>query len=386
MKIISKKAWYSIFTICVIAMVWSFVGIANVWAISTASATSGTQKDLTEFRKIYISEEDEGYNSVQPTSLPYGNEKAMTSLFVGSSEENAYQFVVNYNEPTIYITNASDFFVNVSFKDLYVDETIDNEETTSPNTLTHYVAEDRHVVGELSEEYYKLNSDDWGEHQTGNNPESVTSNGLQVVTGKIETGAIVVQTSYDKTNWTVADGGKYANGLYTTNVLNNYHGTTQQYVLDGDDVRRGIYVTVNFFYEVKHYTDVCDKFLFLENHKKKTEYLNICESYTFFVVAANPDVVSFNNLTLSDKEEIVQVAKPDSQNSEEFEKQTEQYNEYLSSVVNKMMDTMKDNSMTTTGFRINVTANPYLGILLQKNGEHIDLPEKQEADGQIFMK
>ena len=97
-----------------------------------------------------------------------------------------------------------------------------------------------------------ISHDSWGSIQEGKNIEKVNIHGLDVITGEIGTGAVIIQTSVDGITWSNADKGKYSNGLYTTDVLKNYHGSTQSYTLDGQLIKQGVYVSVSFLYEVRY--------------------------------------------------------------------------------------------------------------------------------------
>ena len=121
----------------------------------------------------------------------------------------------------------------------------------------------------------------------------------------------------------------------------------------------------------------------INHNDKETEYFNICETYTFYIVEDNTEVVTFNNLTKTDQTEVINENNPNSINSEEYQAQTKQNHNYNNSFIDQITSTMHNGDMTTSGFRINVTANEYLNVFINRNGSPYTI-NKQYRDNQIF--
>ena len=405
MRSLCKRVLTLIIVMAMVIALFVFYKIP-VDAIAQQTADSGAQsvksEDISSVRKLYITNDQQGYVSTVAKTLPYGS---VTSLSVSSSNGGGEKevFVVDRNTdkgvPVIRISNAADFSVNMSFKDMvFANAKVDAEAEIVIASIYEWFASVKNDGDDMYRRY-AVTYDTWGKNQTGNNVETVTANGNKIATGQISTGALVVQTSYDGKNWTNVDKEKYANGLYTTNVLENYAGTTQSYSVDGKDIKRGVYVSMSLFYEVAYSRTVYwieekkpilggifggETEYIVHEEQKDVVYYNICETYTFFVVEDNPEVVTYNNLTNADKTELVEVSKPSSEDYEEYRTQAEQYNNYINSVINQMSNTMNSGDMTTSGFRINITANPYLTVSLKKDGKDYSLPKKVEKSGQVY--
>lgn len=386
MKHFFKKTMVVILAICMLMPLLTFVGSFSAAATTNSEAYT---KDLSSVRKTYISGDNVGYTSTTNKSLPFGS--ALTGLSVGSNTSDSFDVDATSSKgvPVVRINNATDFVVYINFAD-----------KTKGTILHEWSTDARNEKTNISEKY-TLSHDSWGATQTGNDKQTVSANGLKITTGEIGTGALIVQTSKDGNSWTNVARDKYAKGLYTTNVLNYYHGTTQSYALEGSSIKEGTFVSVSFFYEVKkeytYYYTTQERYWYqhllfgipiggthtVEHYDDKTEYLNVCETYKFYVTEDNPEVVTFNNLTTADKTEIVEVVKPSSQNEEEYQAQSEQYNNYVNSVIDQVLPTMHNGDMSTTGFRINVTANPYLGVSVKRNGAPFSV-NKQNTNGQTY--
>lgn len=376
-----KKIFRSL--ICFSILVILFMLITNV---SLAAYMTNVQPPLggssKELREIYVSEDNIGYTSKTKASLPFG--KPMTSLSFGSNS-NEVSHSEN-NKSIILLSNTDYFSLNITFSDVKQGDKIYDWYT------------DARVSGTNIKEQGFLSYDSWGSTQKGKNKQTVLANNQKIATGEIGTGAIIIQTSKDGLSWIEEDKEKFAKGLYTTNLLNYYHGTTQKYYLDGDAIKQGVYVSVSFFYELKleyTYYYTCEErewyqyLLFgiplgkthtVEYAENKERYYNICERYNFYVIEDNPEVITFNNLTIADTSQIESVNKPSSENFEEYKIQQDQYNNYINSVINRITPTMQNGDMTTTGFRINVTSNPYLSISVMRNGSIYQLPKMKVLD------
>ena len=349
----------------------AFVESLNVQAVG---ASSGDKKDLSSYRKTYISNDNTGYDSKNEASLPFN---ALTSLSVQTSNPDSLMLYANTDKsvPVIALTNATDFSLMLSSKDVSVGEDLGGGN--------------------------KLGSDNYGNTQEGDKTLNITGVGNEkVFTGKIGTGALIVQTSYDGVNWIQSELEKFDNGFYTTNYLESFGGQSKEiYKPLGSELKSGIYISVSVYYEAytttywteKRYSDgeLAAAWIFnwplaiwmtnnnYDIQKSEDHHKNYRESYTFFVIEDSVEVVTFNNLTTVDSSEIVEVVKPSSENEVEYKAQSEQYNNYLSSVIDRVTNTMHDGDMTTSGFYINVTnvsSNQYLKIGIKKNGLSYKLP------------
>ena len=351
------------------------IGIANFSLIpcsvtSAADITELQSQNISSCRKIYISEDKKGYDSNVNTNLSFWD--PMTEISIVSNSTSVAT-ATNQGSPIVTLENADTFQVMISFKNKTTNAFL-NEYKKTPDQKT-----------ELTE-VYTISHDSWGA-KSGKKEQTINVNGKQLYVGEIASGALVIQTSFDGTSWEQTDYGKYANGLYTTDVLDHYHGTTQTYRPNGMDIKKGVYISINFFYEVKVVTKTIkhDWFHdFFGNPLDKEDYLNICESYMLFVVEDNAEVVTFNNLTEADRVEIIESEKSDNENEAEFQKQSEQYENHVQNLVDRITSTMYDGDMSVTGFRINVTANPYLNISIERNGKFYALPEQRKESNQIF--
>ena len=323
-------------------------------------------------RKIYQSSDNKGYSSIGNCTIPLNN-VALTSVFVGSNNPDNYDVFkdTTKNTYTVLLNNATEFNVNIKFAD-----------KKENDTLYYWKANSKVNKSNILEKI-TISHDSWGSIQEGKNIEKVNINGLDVITGEIGTGAVIVQTSVDGITWSNADKGKYSNGLYTTDVLKNYHGSTQSYTLDGQLIKQGVYVSVSFLYEVRYeytyYYTTEERYWYqlgfiggthtVEHEDKKVEYYNIHENYKFYVIEDNPEVVTFNNLTILDSN-----SKVDAEGE----------NSLTNVSMSNLLQTMYTNDMTVTGFRINVTANPYLKIFIKRNDVVYELPELIRKDGQMY--
>lgn len=321
-------------------------------------------------RNVYQSNDNKQYKSLDSCTLPLDNE-TLTSVSIGAKNPDSYDV---YKDPsknlnTVLLNNATEFLVNIKFDDV------------KENDSLHYWKASKKEQNSNVLEKISVSHDSWGSTKEGSKIQKVNINGVEVETGEIGTGAIVIQTSTDGITWTNADKNKYSNGLYTTDVLKNYHGTTQTYTLDGQLIKQGVYVSVSFLYEVRYeytyYYTTEERYWYqfgfiggthtVEHNDEKVEYYNIHENYKFYVIEDNPEVVTFNNLTIVDSNNEVGAQ-----------------NDSTSVDIESLMQTMYFNDMTVTGFRINVTANPYLKIFVKRNDLPYELPELIKSNGQAY--
>lgn len=190
--------------------------------------------------------------------------------------------------------------------------------------------------------------DSWGKI-AGENVNGVT-------VGEVGSGALIVQTSSDGTNWNSLNSSAYANGLYNTDVSNHY-GTTGDiaiYSPSGADVINGIYIRVYYAYELKN----------------GNETKNYIEKYEFYVCYDDLDAITIHNLSI------------DEADFEAF------INEEDSTDINmlKQSESMRDGDYTVTGFTVdNKISKPNsiplfvnAEIKYTKNGQTISPPKDGE--------
>ena len=208
---------------------------------------------------------------------------------------------------------------------------------------------------------WMLGSDSWGE-QTGQNVNGVP-------TGKIESGALVVQTSYDGVSWSDENKAKYSEGLYTTNYYVHYKtNETTIYYPSGEDISKGIFVRVLYAYEICKHVD-CEHpkkalgFLWQTGweHDYDVKYENYVEAYTFYLCYNSPNVVMFHNLSLGDQIE---------------EKIKDE--EALLIEIAKATETLTNGSVTVTGFSIDNKLNEAAIISIKKNNQPFEIPANKE--------
>ncbi|MBQ9749774.1 MAG: hypothetical protein IJV87_04220 [Clostridia bacterium] len=370
MKHFFKKSLVVVLTICMLLPPFAFIGTLDAYATTSTVDT----EDLSSYRKTYISGEGTGYGSKTEASLPFN---ALTSLSVQTSTPDSLRVYTNTDKkvPVIALTNATDFSLMLSSKDVSVGEDLGGGN--------------------------KLSSDSYGNTQEGDKTPNVAGVGNEkVFTGKIETGALIVQKSYDGVKWDQSKLEKFNNGFYATNYLESFGGQNKEiYTPSGSELKSGIYISVNIYYEAyttRYWTEkrystaelvaayaiswIAGLIMSSNNYDiQKSEDIksNYRESYTFFVIEDSVEAVTFNNLTTTDTSEVVEAVKPSSENAEEYKAQAEQYNNYLNAVIDRLTNTMYDGDMTTSGFYINVTnvsGNQYLKIDVKKNGSAFTLP------------
>lgn len=156
--------------------------------------------------------------------------------------------------------------------------------------------------------------------------------------GKIESGALIVQTSKDGENWVDIEKGRYKDGLYTTDFMNCYGGgrRIQIYTPNGTEVLYGMYVRVVYAYEID----------------KQKETKNIVEEYTFYLSNSNTDAVVFHNKSVEG--ELQELLSEEDQTTIDIYRKAE---------------TLTDYTQTLTGFSIDVSQNPTVKYEVLRNGE-----------------
>ncbi len=183
---------------------------------------------------------------------------------------------------------------------------------------------------------WHLSNDDWGEDT------NETING--VYAGRVDSGALVIQTSFDGLTWSNENKAQYADGLYTTDYYTHYGvNETTIFTPSGDDIRKGIYIRVLYAYEI--YDEVpcvhpkkalgflweTDKY----EHECDYEYQNYIEEYTFYLCVNTPEAVTFHNLSLGDQ----------------IEENLKDQDAYLVDLA-KQTETLTNESVTVTGFAV----------------------------------
>lgn len=161
---------------------------------------------------------------------------------------------------------------------------------------------------------------------------------FDVVVGKIESGALIIQTSKDGNNWENIDKGRYETGLYTTDFQNQFGSgrRIEIYTPNGQEVLDGLYVRVLYAYEVE----------------RKDETRNIVEEYKFYLSNSNVHAVTFHNL--SAKEKLQEVLSDEDQSTIDLYKRAE---------------TLEDYTLTLTGFEIDTSLNPTVKYEVKKDGD-----------------
>lgn len=374
MKRFFKKIVVVVLTICMLLPSLLSLGGFSVSAMDNKTLNI---EDLSSCRKTYISNDNTGYDSRTEASLPF---EPVSRISVQSSMPESIRVYYDTDKgmPVIALENATDLLIFLETRSL--------------------------SVGDILYGEHKLGFDTYGATQEGSNtPYLAGTGGTYVTTGEVGSGALIVQTSKDGVNYTQRGLSKFSNGYYTTNYLELFGGRNEEiFRPQGSELKSsGLYISVSLYYEgyttrcwtEKKYSaaeitaaSLCSPFgiagiIMAANNPDVQKSENVCtdyrETYTFFVIEDSVETVTFNNLTTADTTEITEVDKPSSEDEEEYKSQVEQYNNYLSTIVDRVSETMHDGDMTTTGFYINVTnvhSNQYLKIKVKKNGKEIKLP------------
>ena len=185
---------------------------------------------------------------------------------------------------------------------------------------------------------YKFYEDDYGKK------EKEKVNGAWV--GTINTGALLIQKSYNGKDWDNIDQSAYSEGLYTSNYSNYYadEGDILIYTPNGKELLNGLYLKITYAYNLK------------DNNTGKT---NRCiEVYNFYVCSNNLDAVTFQNMSAKDK--ITEIIGDDKDVDIEIYKNAE---------------TLLSGSGTVSGFTVNTSLNPTVTYSVKKNGT--DIPKTE---------
>jgi len=231
--------------------------------------------------------------------------------------------------------------------------------TTSLEFKINHLANIGEPINNSSE--WLLSDDNWGKSS------SQKVNG--VLTGEVDSGALVIQTSYDGVTWSTDNKAAYTNGLFTTNYY-AYYQTSKQiiYIPSGNDISKGIYIRVIYAYEVYDYVkcehkSLWDKIFNNDNyrHDNHNVYTNYVEEYSFYLCFNSPTGVTFHNLSLEGKID-------------------EGFNEEMTSMeINKQAETLINNSITTTGFKIDKSLNQTATINIKKDHLDFSIPTNNEV-------
>ena len=310
-----------------------------------------------QYPTTYSTEDNKGYRKTTSIRLPFYR---LSNLRIGLGQGGKYEMDGRDKTSIIKVKSSS----NINF---YLE---------TPNLKP----------GDYINDHWQLCYDTWGKQQVGNNIESITTDHGELVVGEIGSGALVIQKSYDGSNYYQVQLGRLGNGFYTTDYMNNYGGSNRNiFTPSGEDIKKGVYYSINFYYETTCY--IMTKETGWGWFKKKEdiyETINCRESYNFKLVEENTEAVTFNNLTVEDYDEIVEVAKPTNTESPEYKSQLEQYNNYISSFIDKISKTMTNNSLTTKGFKINVTSNPNIPITVLRNNNEYYYINKTYSNNEYY--
>ena len=192
--------------------------------------------DLSQYRKTYNATDNNHYKykeEVFDNTFPFDYFSSL-SLSTINDSENLGIDIVDGDIPKIYVNDAGSLIFQIQFMNI------------TSGSIIHSLTKDK-AVNNYHYEGYKLSYDSWGSIFTEKEKQTIFSNNNYIQTSEIGSGAIIVQTSYDNVNWVNVDRDKYAKGLFTTDVFNNYHGTTQKYTLDGDEIKKGRQQCLPFF-------------------------------------------------------------------------------------------------------------------------------------------
>ncbi len=163
-------------------------------------------------------------------------------------------------------------------------------------------------------------------------------------TGRIDTGAVLVQTSSDGKDWVNQEKLGYADGLFNTDFENNYGDNRDVliYTPEGTDVINGIYVRIAYAYMARN----------LENGQEK----RFIERYLFFLCSNELGAVTIHNLTVQARAGEVLVNADDS----------------MAEVYVRTED-MLPGSATVTGFTIDKRLNPVAQYSIAKDGQPLNI-------------
>ena len=177
-----------------------------------------------------------------------------------------------------------------------------------------------------------------------------------ISSGTIGSGMLIIEKSYDKTNWNRIDSEEYENGLFTTNFRTHYgvDNDVLVYSPSGNDLNKGIYIRVTYVYEAEH-TYMDENIFGKEKEEKESKMFK--EVSVFYLFNENIDAITLHNLSVTSGDFPEGVKNGDGGVAEEY----------------KRAETLVDQSVTYTGFKIE---NPLTNVEIKmaRNGSYIDIP------------
>lgn len=189
----------------------------------------------------------------------------------------------------------------------------------------------------LEKDGWEICSDEWGKGKK----EKIEN----VTTGSVKTGALIVQKSFNGTDWVQVEREEYSNGLYTTDFNKAYEnqGDILIYTPDGREYLKGLYVRALYAYEV-----------YQESTKTYKRYL---EKYQVYLCSDELGAVTFHNLSAEGALEKQGLLKEQLGENEELEAQLQ-----------REAETLLSGSGTATGFTIDISENPTVTYKVHKDG------------------
>lgn len=322
---------------CIIAALLLICIIPSVFAVIVYAQENTIDKEYVPMQ-MYHPDLDTGFSLTNKVDKTVYGSSAYTTLSV---ETNSGDITTSsYNGFTAYGINGTN--VSVNFK------------------INYKASVGQYLNGSSQ---WMLCDDSWGLYA------DQKVNG--VTTAEIDSGTIIVQTSYDGKNWANDNKAKYSNGLYTTDYYTHHGANTKTiYIPDGDDVARGVYVRVLYAYEVYDYVSCSHDYknwhgpfyyTWDKKHDNDNVYHNYVEAYAFYLCNNNPDAITFHNLSATDKFP-AEMLDEDGNVIESY----------------KQSETMLSGAGTVTGFVLDDDLNPASTIEIYKNGTKINIPSNKE--------
>lgn len=318
---------------CTVVILWLICIIPSLFGLITYAA-GGERSSVSVPMAMYHPPLDQGFTLTNKTDSTVYGSTAYTSLSI--EVQNGSVVSSTYNGFRAYGISGSGVAIKLK--------------------LNHSGGSGHFLNGS---QQWTLGNDSWGETQ------GQTVNG--VTTGRIGSGAVVVQTSIDGYTWSGSNQAQYTDGLYTTDFAQQY-GTkwTTVYTPSGTNLSRGIYVRVLYAYEVcdpnectHTYKDWHGPFYYTteKRHDNDNVWENYVEAYTFYLCNNMPETVTFHNLSVTDK---LPQAFPnaDAQTIQAY----------------KQAETLTSGAGTVTGFAIDNSLNSAATIQILRNGSPFDIP------------
>ncbi|MBR2320678.1 MAG: InlB B-repeat-containing protein [Clostridia bacterium] len=314
----------------------SLFGVSPLKMDSVVGSAAGSNSFVAP-RTVYVTTDGSGYklnNEGATDSLPVGGTTSYTEVSVNASSGSIVKGTNgNY---TAYGVTGSSVSISLKFK------------------MGH----------DLGGGEWYLGSDSYG-GTDGDTVMGISS------PGKIESGMLIVRTSYDAKTWNKLGSKQYAGGLNTTNFSKDRKAgdVVEIYCPDGKDIQKGVYVEVDYLYEIvdhwqtEHY-EWYKRLLFgiklgtptmVDNYA----YKNVIETSTFYIVSDEPSAVTFHNLSAKD--------------SKELKGEDGESIDYLT-----RSETLTNNSVTSKGFQIDQTLLPSSTVSVTRNGSAFNIPSDKK--------